>query len=192
MECSFQEIIRETKNAINARLDMLESLINSKKTFTVDIGNESMFHTSLNERMSNLENIVSSLKNFDTQNPELVIIEKESLEPFEETPVSIVYNKDYGDADDEAEAEEEPEAHELEVHEPEAEAHESEPEPEAEPEPEPEEEEAEGKELTEFTYRGMTLYHDDEYKVYQLGGDGEISDPIGIWDAAKGKIKKIT
>ena len=174
MECSFQEIIRETKNAINARLDMLESLINSKKTFTVDIGNESMFHTSLNERMSNLENIVSSLKNFDTQNPELVIIEKESLEPFEETPVSIVYNKDYGDADDEAEAEEEPEADE-----PEAEA-------------EAEEEEAEGKELTEFTYKGMTLYHDDEYKVYQLGGDGEISDPIGIWDAAKGKIKKIT
>ena len=117
MEYSFQEIIRETKNAINSRLDMLESLISTKKICTVNINTE-----SLNERMSYLENMIRDLQKEDI--PEVVIIEKDSRDSFEESvnpepkdsqrtpPSSISGEAEAAEAEAEAEEEEEEEAEE--------------------------------------------------------------------------------
>lgn len=60
-------------------------------------------------------------------------------------------------------------------------------------EEEEEEEEAQQLELEEFEYKSMTLYRDNENKVYQMDEDGALSDPIGIWDESKNppRIKKI-
>jgi hypothetical protein len=46
-------------------------------------------------------------------------------------------------------------------------------------------------ELEEFEYKGMTLYRDPDNKVYRMDEEGALSDPLGIWDDAKQKIKKI-
>ena len=171
MEYSIQELIRETKNAINTRLDMLESLISTKKVCTIDINGESL-NESLYERISILETIVKDLQKEDI--PEVVIIEKHTHEdePIIERSKEVLkienVQVDEGDADDEGEGEGE--------------------------EGEGEEGEGEGEAiaLTEFTYKGMTLYHDEENKVYQMGEDGELSDPIGIWDETKNRIKKLS
>jgi hypothetical protein len=53
------------------------------------------------------------------------------------------------------------------------------------------EEEGGGVELEEFEYKGMTLYRDGENKVYRMDEDGSLSDPLGIWDEAKQRIKKL-
>ena len=48
-------------------------------------------------------------------------------------------------------------------------------------------------ELTEFSYKGLTLYRDSEDYVYQTDSEGALIDtPIGIWDNEKQRIKKIT
>ena len=52
-------------------------------------------------------------------------------------------------------------------------------------------EEEEGIELEEFDYKGMTLYRDTENKVYRMDEDGALSDPLGLWDEAKQRIKKL-
>ena len=179
MECSFQEIIREAKNAINTRLDMLEALINTKKIVTVDMGtNDSIFQNSLHERISTLENIVNSLKS--EQIPEVVIIEKDTRNSFEEpvceeTLPNMIESK--GESEDEGEGE--------------GEGDEGDEEGEAEAEAEAEDED-EGLQLTEFTYKGMTLYHDADFKVYNLDEDGAVGDPIGIWDEKTNRIKKLS
>jgi hypothetical protein len=46
-------------------------------------------------------------------------------------------------------------------------------------------------ELEEFEYKGMTLYRDSENLVYRMDEEGALSEPLGIWDDAKQKIKKI-
>ena len=56
---------------------------------------------------------------------------------------------------------------------------------------EEEEEEGESLELEEFEYKGMTLYHDHDNKVYRMDEDGGVSEPLGIWDEKSKKIKKL-
>ena len=175
MEYSIQELIRETKNAINTRLDMLESLISTKKVCTIDINGESL-NESLYERISILETIVKDLQKEDI--PEVVIIEKDTHEdePIIERSQEIqeVQNVQVDEAQEDAAQEADDEGDEAEEGEGEGEG------------------EGEAIALTEFTYKGMTLYHDEEYKVYQMGEDGELSDPIGIWDESKNRIKKLS
>lgn len=173
MEYSIQELIRETKNAINTRLDMLESLISTKKVCTIDINGESL-NESLYERISILETIVKDLQKEDI--PEVVIIEKDTHEdePIIERSQEVQKIENVQDTEDEAQ---EDAAQEADDEGDEAEEGEG---------------EGEAIALTEFTYKGMTLYHDEEYKVYQMGEDGELSDPIGIWDESKNRIKKLS
>ena len=95
-------------------------------------------------------------------------------------------------AEEEAEEAEE-EAEEAEEAEDEAEA-EEEAEEEAEDEleggPEEDEAEEEAEELIEFEYKGNTFYRDSENNVFMLGEDGELDaeNPVGTWNAEKGKI----
>ena len=184
MECSFQEIIRETKNAVNARLDMLEALINTKKIVTVDmVSNDSIYQNSLHERISTLENIVQNLKS--EQIPEL-IIEKDSRTSFEEPVIKYIQTSNIVNDENTIESEAQQIVSEGEDEEGECEDEGEEGEGEGE-----DENEGEGEELTEFTYKGMTLYRDSENKVYQADEDG-VGDPIGIWDEKTNRIKKLS
>jgi hypothetical protein len=89
-------------------------------------------------------------------------------------------------------AEEEAEEEAEEAEEAEAEEAEEEAEEEADLEGGPEEDEAEeeAEELTEFEYKGNTFYRDSENNVFMLGEDGELDaeNPVGTWNAEKGKI----
>ncbi len=50
------------------------------------------------------------------------------------------------------------------------------------------EEEEEELALEEFEYKGKTYYKDAENQVYQMDEDGDISDPIGVWNETKNRI----
>ena len=56
-----------------------------------------------------------------------------------------------------------------------------------EEEVEEEEEEA----LTPFDFKGKTYYHDADYKVYIPDEDGAVSDPVGIYDPATKRIRRL-
>jgi hypothetical protein len=58
---------------------------------------------------------------------------------------------------------------------------------------EEEEEEVEEEEeaLTAFEFKGKTYYHDAEYKVYIPDEDGAVSDPVGIYDPATKRIRRL-
>jgi hypothetical protein len=51
-----------------------------------------------------------------------------------------------------------------------------------------EEEEEEELSLEEFEYKGKTYYKDAENQVYQMDEEGDISDPIGVWNQTKNRI----
>lgn len=51
-----------------------------------------------------------------------------------------------------------------------------------------EEEEEEELSLEEFEYKGKTYYKDSENQVYQMDEEGDISDPIGVWNETKNRI----
>jgi len=61
--------------------------------------------------------------------------------------------------------------------------------PDEEDEPLPDEEE-EGIEVEEWTYKGRKFFKDSENKVY-ANDNGEIGDPIGLYDPVKNIVKKI-
>ena len=80
------------------------------------------------------------------------------------------------EAEAEAEAEEEVEEEEEEV--------------EAGPEDDTDAE-ADAEELEEFEYKGSTYYRDSDNNVFMTDEDGDlVEDPIGVWNAEKGKIMK--
>lgn len=54
----------------------------------------------------------------------------------------------------------------------------------------PDEEEEEGIEVEEWTYKGRKFFKDSENKVY-ANNNGEIGDPIGLYDPVKNIVKKI-
>lgn len=58
---------------------------------------------------------------------------------------------------------------------------------EEEEEEEQEEEEAEEEELAleEFEYKGTTYYKDEDNQVYQMDEEGDISEPIGVWNGKR-------
>ena len=58
---------------------------------------------------------------------------------------------------------------------------------------EEEEEEEEAEELEEFEYKGSTFYRDTNNNVFTLNDDGELNDdPVGLWDAQKGRLRVYT
>ena len=62
---------------------------------------------------------------------------------------------------------------------------------ETDDEPVDDEEEEEAMELTEFDYKGVNYYRDDDNQVYQKDEDGDLDDtPIGVWNEAKQKVIK--
>ena len=175
MEVSISQIIRDTKNVINARLDILETIVNLQKTNTFD----SNIHIikSLNSRILDLEIQMKELlfKNSLEQIPEIIITKSEELVNNDTslltekgvTEVSEVEGEGEGEGEGEAEGEVEEEGEEGE-----------------------DEGEGEG-EYTPFEYKNMTLYHDKDMIVYQIDEEGNLSDPIGKYDAEKKKIKKL-
>ena len=161
MEVSISQIIRDTKNVINARLDILETIVNLQKTNTFDSNIHIM--KSLNSRILELELQMKELlfKNSLEQIPEIIITKSEELV---NNDTSLLTEKGITEVS------------------------------EVEGEGEVEEEEGEGEgegEYTPFEYKNMTLYHDKDMIVYQIDEEGNLSDPIGKYDAEKKKIKKL-
>jgi len=141
-------------------------------------------HTNLDNR---------ALKEAEEEEEEEVVEEAEEEEVAEEAEEEEVVEEEVVE-----EVEEEEEVVEEEVEEEEEvaeeEAKEEEEVAEEEEEVVEEEQEEDGTvELTEFTYKGLTLYRDSEDYVYQTDSEGALIDtPIGIWDIEKQRIKKIT
>jgi len=195
MEVSMSEIIREARNAINSRLDMLEILIHTKSTPMSNSGcdNHRMEYKykAMDDKINNLYEMFNTIQNKDCycDMPPLTSVSEKIPEIIiNETDKPILTVRSHNENDDEdshvkrtCDVEEESEAEEV--------AEESEAEEVAEEESEAEAEEQ--LELEEFEYKGMTLYRDSESKVYQMDEDGALSDPIGIWDETKNRIKKI-
>ena len=111
------------------------------------------------------------------------IVEEEE-EIVEEVVEEVEEKEEIVEEVEEKEEEEEEEEEEVEEKEEEEE--------EKEEEEEEKEEEEEAIELTEFIYKGLTLYRDSDAYVYQLDSEGSLIDtPIGIWDDVKQRIKKL-
>ena len=215
MEVSFSEIIRETKNAINARLDMLENLARYHSSNTVPSA------TMILAKIDELNLKLNSLQHNHKILPQLNISPVMPQIPEEEycdgcgrecdgchgysgeTAIANMNNRDLEVRDNKIQpiitkvepekevVEEEVEEEVVEEEEEVEEEIEEEAEEEVEEEVEEEAEEAVEQELEEFEYKGMTLYRDSENKVYRMDEDGAISDPIGLWDDSKQRIKKL-
>ena len=208
------EVLRETKNAINARLDMLEMMIiksnninkeynndNNLDTFIKDTNNrfeeiETVFYR-FNEKINSINNYIENQQTTDIL-PRTIIIDKEdnNLSQTNEAvfdisiPNMIILNNDVEEVAEEEVAEEEiaeeeiaeEEVAEEEVAEEEVAEEEVAEEEVAEEEVAEEEvSEEENIELTEFEYKGMTLYHDNDMKVYRMDEEGALSDVMGIY-----------
>lgn len=248
MEVSFCELIRETKNAINSRLDLLEVLVKNHTSSTkVSVPQPPLQqqHPDTVERLNNLEstlyrfndlisNVIDKIHKMETRtyvppikSPSLyheviptITIEdtnsEDSTKPIltirshhdddnKDTYVEKTFNVDKNEVEEDGEEEDGEEEEEggedgedeQEKEEDEEDKQEEEEEGEEEDKEEDEEEEdeqeneEEGIELEEFEYKGMTLYRDGESKVYSMDEDGALSEPIGVWDEVKQRIKKI-
>ena len=258
MELSVNEIIRETKNAVNARFDMLENLVNVRKTETSDSsklytlihqqneeieGIKSMLYqfnnliTNIVKKIETMEKertkIVSPLPSLNERMPELYITPKPQLsarshhdhddeDNIAKNACSEEYCDDCGgecDGVHDASGEkallehlrergldivdgkiisvniekviENTEEKLIEEQVVEEEVDEEQVVEEVEESEDKNEEEGEGIELEEFEYKGMTLYRDTENKVYRMDEDDALSEPIGLWDEAKQRIKKL-
>ena len=217
MEVSVREIIRTIKNDMNVKFDMLEQIISINSVPTPSVAPVSTVNYDLmNQQNDEIDSIKSMMyrlndiilnmqKKIDSMDvsdhmPELHITQPSEVEekhfeyPYEEVKVE----KEQEEVEEEEEAEEEQEEAEEEEAEEEAEEEQEEAEEAEEAEQEQEEEEEaeeaeqeEGVELEEFEYKGMTLYRDTENKVYRMDEDGALSDPLGIWDEVKERIKKL-
>jgi hypothetical protein len=180
MEFSIREYIREIKNSVNARLDMLESLISSKNTDKVEILNSKiqLLEAKIDELISSKKEELPSIigiPNYDLYNRDnlknfSVKVENDYcnnvLLSSDEETVDLLNKNIQVEEEDEEEQQEEEQEDEEQVE-------------------EQEEEEA----LIEFEYKGMVLYRDGENKVYQIDDEGELVDtPIGIWNDVKQKV----
>ena len=197
MEFSIREYIREIKNSVNARLDMLESLISSKNVDKVEILNskiqvlEAKIDELISSKKEELPSIIG-IPNYDIVNVKNDYYNNLILSSDEETV--DVLNKNIEVEEQEEEQEEEQVEEQVEEQE-EEQVEEQEEEQEEEQVEEQEEEQVEEQEeeaLIEFEYKGMVLYRDAENKVYQIDDEGELVDtPIGIWNEVKQKVVAI-
>ena len=194
MDFTIRDIIREARASINARLDMLELLIQNGKPSipnnSVDLSPIEFMLSSLSSKMNSLENKMNDIINH--KHEELPSIVLEEIEHKEEEKVIMKEEKKVIIKEEEEQevVMEEEEEEEVVIEEEEEEVVEEE--EEEEEEVVEVEEEVEEQELTEFEYKGMLLYRDRENKVYQMDEDGELVDtPIGVWNEAKQKVLRI-
>jgi len=169
MDFSIRDIIRETRASINARLDMLELLIQNCKPSSspVDLSRIEFMITSLSSKINSIENKMNDIMNNNNKHEELPSI---ILEEKEDDVKEILKEEVVEEEEEEVVEEEEEEVVEEEE----------------------EEEVVEEQELTEFEYKGMVLYRDGDNKVYQMDEEGELVDtPIGVWNEAKQKVLRI-
>jgi flagellar biosynthesis GTPase FlhF len=218
MEFSIREYIREIKNSVNVRLDMLESLISSKSTDKVEIliSKIQVLEAKVDELMSSkkeeLPSIIGipnydlynrdNLKNFSVKvendycnnvllssDEETVDLLNKNIEVEEEEEEEKVEEQVEEQEEEQEEQVEEQEEQVEEQEEEEQEEEEQEEEEKEEEEKEEEEQEEEEEALIEFEYKGMVLYRDGENKVYQIDDEGELVDtPIGVWNDVKQKV----
>jgi hypothetical protein len=186
MDFSIREIIRETRVAINTRLDMLEMLIQNSKpqhqnqSNPVDTSNIEIMLQLLTSKINSIEDKVNNIiHSKDEQLPSIILNDNVAEEKKEEEE-EVVEEKEEEEV---VEEEEEVVEEEEEVVEEEEEVVVQE---------EEKEDVVEEQELTEFEYKGMILYRDGENKVYQMDEDGELVDtPIGVWNETKQKVLRI-
>jgi len=195
MDFSIRDIIRETRASINARLDMLELLIQNGKPSVssnpVDLSRIEFMITSLSSKINSMENKMNDIINNNKQEelPSIILEEKEDEKDEKEVVKEIIIQEKKEEEVVEEVVEEVLEEEEEVVEEEEEEVVEEEV---IEEEEEEVVEEVEQQELTEFEYKGMILYRDGENKVYQMDEEGELVDtPIGVWNEAKQKVLRI-
>ena len=169
MDFSIREIIRETRAAINTRLDMLEMLIQNSKpqhqnqSNPVDLSNIEIMLNLLTSKINSIEDKVNNIiHSKDEELPSIIVDDNVAEEK------KVVICKKVEEEEEEVVEEEEQVVEEE------------------------EEQVVEEQELTEFEYKGMILYRDGENKVYQMDEDGELVDtPIGVWNETKQKVLRI-
>lgn len=190
MDFSIREIIRETRAAINTRLDMLEMLIQNGKpqhqnqSNPVDLSNIEIMLNLLTSKINSIEDKVNNIVHSKHEELPSIILNDDVVEEKKITDCKKV-------EEEEEEAVEE-EVQEEEVQEEEVQEEIIKEEEIVEEEQEEQEEVVEEQELTEFEYKGMILYRDGENKVYQMDEDGELVDtPIGVWNETKQKVLRI-
>jgi hypothetical protein len=195
MDFSIREIIRETRVAINTRLDMLEMLIQNSKpqhqnqSNPVDTSNIEIMLQLLTSKINSIEDKVNNIiHSKDEQLPSIILNDNVAEEKKEEEE-EVVEEKEEEEVVEEKEEEEVVEEEEEVVEEEEEVVEEEE---EVVVQEEEKEDVVEEQELTEFEYKGMILYRDGENKVYQMDEDGELVDtPIGVWNETKQKVLRI-
>jgi len=196
MEFSIREIIRETRVAINTRLDMLEMLIQNSKPFPqhqsnpVDTSNIEIMLQLLTSKINSIEDKVNNIIHSKHEELPSITVEDSVVDDNKEEKEMIQEE----DEEKEMIQEEDEEVQEEEVVVVQEEDEEVVQEEEEEEVVKEEEEEVvqEEQELTEFEYKGMVLYRDGENKVYQMDEDGELVDtPIGVWNETKQKVLRI-
>ena len=198
MDFSIREIIRETRAAINTRLDMLEMLIQNSKpqhqnqSNPVDLSNIENMLNLLTSKINSIEDKVNNIiHSKDEELPSIILNDNVA----EEKKVVVCKKVEEVVEEKQEVIEEEEEVEEEEVEEQEVVEEEQEEQEVVEEEQEVVEEEqevVEEQELTEFEYKGMILYRDGENKVYQMDEDGELVDtPIGVWNETKQKVLRI-
>lgn len=213
MEFTYSQLISETRNAINSRLDMLEQMMRNtakpdNKYAAPDnklqefINNQHNTNELLKSQIQILESEIVQLKNKEVLPTLTINSNDEMMEASSEKAVEIMRSHTHDLVDSvivkiqkeeevvEEEQVEEEEAEE-EMEEEEAEEEEAEEEEAEEEDQDQDQEEEQELELEEFEYKGITLYRDSEKQVYRMDEDGALSDPIGIWDEVKQRIKKI-
>ena len=204
MEVSVREIIRTIKNDMNVKFDMLEQIISINSVPTPSVAPVSTVNYDL---MNQQNDEIDSIKSMMYRLNDIILNMQKKIDSMDVSdhmpelhitqPSELVEQQEQAEYSDEEEAQEkvleeekEEETEELEEELLEEEVAEEEEEEEAEEE-EQEQEQEEGVELEEFEYKGMTLYRDTENKVYRMDEDGALSDPLGIWDEVKERIKKL-
>jgi hypothetical protein len=212
MEVSVREIIRETKNAVNARFDMLESMINIRNVQTHD---ESKLYTLINQQNDEIDsiktmlyrfndlvaNVMKKIENMEKERSNVVTplpsLNERMPELYIRTKPELTTRSHYDDDDEdsitknacyEVNVISDKNTREKPIHIVDDKIKEV-----VEEEELVEEEvvEEEGIELEEFEYKGMTLYRDTENKVYRMDEEGALSDALGVWDETKQRIKKL-
>ena len=199
MDFSIREIIRETRAAINTRLDMLEMLIQNSKpqhqnqSNPVDLSNIENMLNLLTSKINSIEDKVNNIiHSKDEELPSIILNDNVA----EEKKVVVCKKEEEEEEEEVVQEEEEEEVVQEEeeevVQEEEEEVVQEEQEEVVQEEQEEQEEVVEEQELTEFEYKGMILYRDGENKVYQMDEDGELVDtPIGVWNETKQKVLRI-
>ena len=192
MEFPIRDFIREIKNALNTRLDILEGLINinNKQTSSLTHTIDSMKIEELEKKIQQMQVNINELMSQKEELPSIIM--KDISTPIIYTPTTPTFKVEERILPIHLNEEvEEKEVEEEEVEQIQEEVEEEVEQIQEEVEEEEVEEEVQER-FTQFEHKGVVLYRDSENKVYQVDEDDELIDtPIGVWNEAKKKILRI-